>query len=343
LEGDVGRLRQVLLNLVNNAIKFTAKGEVTIEVSLISEDAITASLRFAVIDTGIGIPATAQSKLFQPFTQVDASTTRQYGGTGLGLAICKQIVELMGSKIHLESKENHGSTFWFELLFEKQSNCPSNNLGVSSLQGLRVLVVDDSITNCRILEHQLSAWEMRVDTVERSVEAVSYLNRAIEIGDPYQLAVLDMQMPDLDGESLGKQIKDSPTLHNTHLIMLTSLDQNGAAKRMIEIGFAYYLRKPVRKLRLLSCILDSVAGVSQNLIVGQKKQDLQLNLEPILPSKLKILLAEDSPVNQKVAVNQLTNLGYHVDVAGNGKEVLEMIAQIPYDIIQGNRTRFLTF
>ncbi len=343
LEGDVGRLRQVLLNLVNNAIKFTAKGEVTIEVSLISEDAITASLRFAVIDTGIGIPATAQSKLFQPFTQVDASTTRQYGGTGLGLAICKQIVELMGSKIHLESKENHGSTFWFELLFEKQSNCPSNNLGVSSLQGLRVLVVDDSITNCRILEHQLSAWEMRVDTVERSVEAVSYLNRAIEIGDPYQLAVLDMQMPDLDGESLGKQIKDSPTLHNTHLIMLTSLDQNGAAKRMIEIGFAYYLRKPVRKLRLLSCILDSVAGVSQNLIAGQKKQDLQLNLEPILPSKLKILLAEDSPVNQKVAVNQLTNLGYHVDVAGNGKEVLEMIAQIPYDIIQGNRTRFLTF
>ncbi len=333
LQGDVGRVRQVLLNLVNNAIKFTSKGEVTIEVSLISEDAITASLHFAVIDTGIGIPAAAQSKLFQPFTQVDASTTRQYGGTGLGLAICKQIVELMGGKIHLESKENHGSTFWFELLFEKQSDCPVNNLGVDSLQGIRVLVVDDSTTNCRILAHQLSAWEMRVDIVERSLDAMSYLNRAMEVGDPYQLAILDMQMPDLDGESLGKEIKDSPSLQNTHLIMLTSLDRNGAAKRMLEIGFDYYLRKPVRKLRLLSSIIDALTGIRQNLAEGKKSQDSSLNLEPIPLSKLKILLAEDSPINQKVAINQLANLGYQVDVAGNGKEALEMIAQIPYDII----------
>jgi len=333
LQGDVGRLRQVLLNLVNNAIKFTSKGEVTIEVSLISEDAITASLRFTIIDTGIGIPTASQSKLFQPFTQVDASTTRQYGGTGLGLAICKQIVELMGGKIHLESKENYGSTFWFELLFEKQSDCPANDLGVDSLQGIRVLIVDDSTTNCRILAHQLSAWEMRVNTVERSLDAMSYLNRGIEVGDPYQLAILDMQMPDLDGESLGKQIKDSPILQNTHLIMLTSLDQNGAAKRMLEIGFAYYLRKPVRKLRLLSCIIDALTGIRQNLDAGMKLQDSSLDLEPILPSKLKILLAEDSPINQKVAINQLTNLGYSADVVGNGKEALQMIAQIPYDII----------
>jgi len=328
LQGDVGRLRQVLLNLVNNAIKFTSQGEVTIEVSLISEDSISASLKFAVIDTGIGIPMAAQSKLFQPFTQVDTSTTRQYGGTGLGLAICKQIVELMGGQIHLESKENHGSTFWFELLFEKQSNCPDNNLGVDSLKGMRVLVVDDSSTNCRILEHQLSAWEMRVVTVERSVDAMSYLYQANDIGDPYQLVVLDMQMPDLDGESLGKQIKDSSILKNTHLIMLTSLDQNGAARRMLEIGFACYLRKPVRKLRLLSCILDSITGVRQNLVAGKIEQDIQSD-----QSKLKILLAEDSLVNQKVAINQLTNLGYSADVAGNGKEVLEMLARIPYDII----------
>ena len=333
LKGDIGRLRQILLNLVNNAIKFTPKGEVTIEVSLISEDAITTSLRFAVIDTGIGIPAASQSKLFNPFTQVDASTTRQYGGTGLGLAICKQIVELMGGQIYVESKENYGSTFWFELLFEKQSDYPVNNLGVDSLKGMRVLVVDDSTTNCRILAHQLSAWEMRVDTIERSLDAMSYLYRANEAGDPYQLAILDMQMPELDGESLGKQIKDSPILQNTHLIMLTSLDQNNAAKRILEIGFAYYLRKPVRKLRLLRCILDSLTGTRQNLVVAKKLKDLSLDLEPILPSKLKILLAEDSPINQKVAVNQLANLGYQVDVAGNGKEVLEMIAQIPYDII----------
>jgi len=333
LEGDVGRLRQILLNLVNNAIKFTSKGEVTIEVSLISEDTITASLRFAIIDTGIGIPAASQSKLFQPFTQVDASTTRQYGGTGLGLAICKQIVELMGGEIHLESKENYGSTFWFELLFEKQSDCPANNLDVDSLQGIRVLVVDNSTTNCRILAHQLSAWEMRVDTVEHSRKAMSYLNRAMEVGDPYQLAILDMQMPDLDGESLGKQIKDSPILQNTHLIMLTSLDRNVVARRILEIGFAYYLRKPVRKLRLLSCIIDALTGIHQNLAEAKKSQDSSLDLKPILPSKLKILLAEDSPINQKVVINQLANLGYQVDIAGNGKEALEMIAQIPYDII----------
>ena len=333
LQGDVGRLRQVLLNLVNNAIKFTATGEVTIEVSLLSEDAITAMLRFAVIDTGIGIPEAAQSKLFQPFTQVDASTTRQYGGTGLGLAICKQIVELMGGLISLESKENHGSTFWFELLFEKHSNYPINHLGVDSLQEIRVLVVDDSTTNCRILAHQLSAWEMRVDTLERSLDAMSYLDRANQMGDPYQLVVLDMQMPDLDGESLCKQIKESPILQKTHLIMLTSLDQNSAAQRMQEIGFAYYLRKPVRKLRLLRCIIDALTGIRQSVVAGKKKQDSPLDVNLIVPSKLRILLAEDSPINQKVAINQLTNLGYDGDVAGNGKEVLEMLAQIPYDII----------
>ncbi|CAN1210005.1 response regulator [Tumidithrix helvetica PCC 7403] len=332
LQGDVSRLRQVLLNLVNNAIKFTSRGEVTIEVSLLSEDAITVALRFAVIDTGIGIPAKALSKLFQPFTQVDASTTRKYGGTGLGLAICKQIVELMGGEIHVESEENYGSTFWFELLFEKQSECPTNNFGVDILRGMRVLVVDDSTTNCRILNHQLSSWEMRVDTVEHSVEAIACLNRAVEIGDPYELALLDMQMPDLDGESLGKQIKDSPTLQNTHLIMLTSLDQNGAAKRMLEIGFDYYLRKPVRKLRLLNCVIDAITGIRRNSNLNQINQNLK-KAEPIPPSKLKILLAEDSPVNQKVAINQLHNLGFHADVAANGKEVLELLAQIPYDII----------
>jgi PAS domain S-box-containing protein len=332
LQGDVGRLRQVLLNLVNNAIKFTPKGEVTIEVRLLSEDAVNATIRFAVIDTGIGIPATAQSWLFKPFTQVDASTTRNYGGTGLGLAICKQIVELMGGEIYVESEENRGSTFWFDLQFEKQSNCPANSIGIDALQGLRVLVVDDSTTNCRILDRQLSSWEMRVDTVERSIDAMSYLNRAIEIGDPYQLALLDMQMPDLDGESLGKQIKGSPTLQNTNLIMLTSLDQNDAAKRMLEIGFAYYLRKPVRKLRLLNCIIDAITGTRQYLNLNQGKQDLK-KTEPIPPSKLKILLAEDSQVNQKVATNQLNNLGYHPNVAANGKEVLELLAHIPYDII----------
>ncbi|ELS33917.1 MULTISPECIES: GAF domain-containing protein [Pseudanabaena] len=332
IQGDVGRLRQVLLNLVNNAIKFTIHGEITIEVSLIAENDSEATLRFAVIDTGIGIPKGEQSKLFQPFTQVDASTTRHYGGTGLGLAICKQIVELMGGKIYLESQENFGSTFSFELLFKKQSNCPSDNYDLPSLQGMRVLVVDDSSTNCRILKYQLSAWDMRVDITEYPMDAMSHLIHAVNIGDPYQLVILDMQMPDLDGESLGKQIKESPILKNTHLIMLSSLDRTDEVKRLLDIGFAHYLRKPVKKIRLLNSIINSIKGLPPDLAIVPSKDDNQ-SLDPIVTSKLKILVAEDSPINQKVAINQLLNLGYSADVVGNGKEVLELVEQIHYDMI----------
>jgi CheY-like chemotaxis protein/anti-sigma regulatory factor (Ser/Thr protein kinase) len=254
LQGDISRLRQILLNLTNNAIKFTNQGEVIIEVSLESELANSVHLRFAVIDTGIGIPESSQSKLFRPFIQVDASTTRKYGGTGLGLAICKQLVELMGGEIHLESEEHKGSTFWFTVPLQRQFSKvnKNNSLKIENLKGLKVLVVDDSITNCNILYHQLKAWGMEVDIILQSPEVIPSLHRAIEIGQPYQVALLDMQMPDLDGEQLGIQIKSSPILKDIHLIMLTSIDQSGAASRMLEIGFADYLCKPVRKARPLA-------------------------------------------------------------------------------------------
>ena len=225
LRGDVSRLRQVLLNLTNNSIKFTSKGEVTIEVTLQSETERDAILRFAIIDTGIGIPLAAQENLFQPFTQVDASTTRQYGGTGLGLAICKQIVELMGGTIHVESEENKGSVFWFTTPFQKQDNCFRNNADAEVLENVRVLVVDDSTTNCNILYHQLCSFGMRVDAIQHAQLTLSYLEKAIAENDPYKLAILDMQMPILDGEQLGIQIKSSPKLKDIHLVMLTSLDQ----------------------------------------------------------------------------------------------------------------------
>jgi len=328
--GDVSRLRQVLLNLTNNSIKFTAKGEVTIEVTNYAETENDVILKFAVIDTGIGIPLTGQAKLFQPFTQVDASTTRQYGGTGLGLAICKQIVELMGGAIHVESEENKGSTFWFTTPLRKQPNCVSNIIGSEALEDIRALVVDDSITNCNILFHQLSSFGMRVDTIQQSSLTLTYLEKAIADQDPYKIAILDMQMPELDGEQLGLQIKGSEKLKDTHLVMLTSLDQSGDATRMIEIGFAEYLRKPVRKMRLLNCLIEIIAGTSQKLAV-----ESSIYSEPIVPSlfSLKILLAEDSFVNQKVAINQLQSLGYQTDVAANGQEVLELYSQIDYDII----------
>lgn len=332
LRGDVSRLRQVLLNLTNNAIKFTAKGEVTIEVTLQSKAENDAVLKFAIIDTGIGIPLSAQAKLFQPFTQVDASTTRQYGGTGLGLAISKQIVELMGGEIHLESVENKGSTFWFTITLQEQLECPRSDAGVEVLTGVRILVVDDSITNCNILYHQLVSFGMRVDTIQQSNLTLSYLEKAIAENDPYQIAILDMQMPDLDGEQLGIQIKSSANLNNIHLIMLTSLDQGGDATRMIEIGFADYLRKPVRKTRLLNCLIEAISEPTQKSVTQSSIYSGYI-LPPILPLNLKILLAEDSLVNQKVAINQLQSLGYQTDIAANGKEVLDLFLQIHYDII----------
>lgn len=332
LQGDISRLRQILLNLTNNAIKFTEQGEVIIEVSLESELENSVVLRFAVIDTGIGIPESSQSKLFQPFIQVDASTTRQYGGTGLGLAICKQLVELMGGEIHLESEEGKGSTFWFTVPFQQQINksYKSHSLGIEHLQGLKVLVVDDSITNCNILYHQLKSWGMVVDVLIQSTEVIPCLLRAIEMGQPYQVALLDMQMPELDGEQLGIQIKSSKILKDMHLIMLTSLDQSGAARRMLEIGFADYLCKPVRKARLLNSLVDTIAGTPKEQTILKEN----LKTKEIRPaSKLRILLAEDSPINQKVAVNQLHSLGFKVDVVANGQEALDLLEKVPYDII----------
>jgi CheY-like chemotaxis protein/anti-sigma regulatory factor (Ser/Thr protein kinase) len=332
LRGDVSRLRQILLNLTNNAIKFTSQGEVIIEVTLQSETESDAVLKFAIIDTGIGISPVAQTKLFQPFAQVDTSTTRQYGGTGLGLAICKQIVELMGGEIHLQSEENKGSTFWFVITFHKQNNCPRNDAGAEILEGVRVLVVDDSITNCNILYHQLSSFGMRVDTVQQSNLTLFYLEKAIAATDPYQIAILDKQMPELDGEQLGRQIKSSTKLKDIHLVMLTSLDQSGDATRMIEIGFTEYLRKPVRKMRLLNCLIESISGNTQKSVFEPPIYP-SCDLPPVLPSNLKILLAEDSLVNQKVAINQLQSLGYQTDIAANGQEVLDLCSQIHYDII----------
>lgn len=330
--GDVSRLRQVLLNLTNNAIKFTSKGEVTIEVTVETETENDVILKFAVIDTGTGIPLPAQAKLFQPFTQVDASTTRQYGGTGLGLAICKQIVELMGGSIHVESEENKGSTFWFVTPLQKQLNCVRDFIGSEILKDIRALIVDDSITNCNILYHQLSSFGMRVDTIQQSSLTLPCLEKAIAENDPYKIAILDMQMPELDGAQLGIQIKNSPSLKDIHLVMLTSLDQSGDATHMIEIGFAEYLRKPVRKVRLLNCLIETISGNSQKSTIESSLYSVG-NLPPIQPFSLKILLAEDSLVNQKVALNQLQSLGYQADIAANGQEVLDLYAQIHYDII----------
>ncbi len=340
--GDVARLRQVLTNLVSNAIKFTPKGEVIVKVSLKAETTNMATIEFRVIDTGIGIAPKSQEKLFHPFSQVDASTTRKYGGTGLGLAICKQIVDLMGGEIGVDSEEGKGSQFWFAIPFTKQSPeviAESKPLREINLRDIRVLIVDDSETNCKILTYQLTAWQMRVDAVKHASEAISVLRSAIAEGDRYQLAILDMEMPDLDGEMLGAQIKADPTLSETRLIMLTSLNQQGGGNRVKELGFDFYLVKPIKQSRLLDALMEVVATKAQSQGLGYSYHDRSIlpdnTFAPSVKktSKLKILIAEDSLINQKVALHQLRSFGYDAEVAGNGKEVLDLLECIDYDII----------
>jgi PAS domain S-box-containing protein len=340
--GDVARLRQILTNLISNAIKFTSEGEVIIKISLKAETESIATIEFRIIDTGIGISPNAQKKLFQPFTQVDASTTRKYGGTGLGLAICKQIVDMIGGKIGIDSEEGKGSQFWFTIPLAKQSADTIAKMQPRrevNLQDIRVLVVDDSETNGKILTYQLTAWQMRVDAIQHSSEAISVLRAAVAEGDRYQLAILDMQMPELDGEMLGAQIKADPILNDIKLIMLTSLNQQGGLRRFKQFGFEFYLVKPIKQSRLLDILMEVVAMNAQRDNSTYSYQDNStlankaLNLPAKKMSKLKILIAEDSPINQKVALHQLRSFGYDADVAGNGKEVLELLEHIHYDII----------
>jgi PAS domain S-box-containing protein len=335
LRGDVSRLRQILTNLVSNAIKFTSEGEVIVKVSLNAETESTATIEFRVIDTGIGISPTAQQKLFQPFTQVDASTTRKYGGTGLGLAICKQIIDLMGGEIGIDSEEGKGSQFWFRIPFTKQDPATIAQLKPRqevNLKDVRVLIVDDNKTNCKILIYQLTTWQMRVDAVQKSADAIAVLHTAVEEGDPYQLAILDMQMPDLDGEMLGAQIKADPILKNLKLIMLTSLNQQGGISRFRELGFEFYLIKPVKQSRLLEVLME-VLSIGTKWEVFRPAPLRQTDDARQKTSKLKILIAEDNPINQKVVLHQLRSLGYDADVVGNGKESLNLLKRIDYDII----------
>ncbi|MFS8842105.1 GAF domain-containing protein [Synechococcus sp. W55.2] len=340
LRGDASRLRQILNNLVSNAIKFTHRGEVVIQAEVLQETATHVHLKLSVRDTGIGIPAAAQSKLFQPFSQVDASTTRKYGGTGLGLAICKQLTELMEGTISLQSQEGQGSTFSVELTLERQPYVqqlaqPSARIPVD-LQGKRLLVVDDNATNRKILRCQAAAWGMVVEEAENAYQAMDKLRQAVREGRPFPLVVLDMQMPEVDGETLGRWIKADPQLAETQLVMMTSLGLGEHSRRAAEIGFAAYLVKPVKQSRLQEALvmaLGKSSGLSTSL----------LGMSPVLPQttpredrprqSLRILLAEDNPVNQKVALRQLQSLGYKADVVANGQEVLDLLQQVRYDLI----------
>ena len=341
LIGDPGRLRQILTNLIGNSIKFTPQGEIILKVSLLSQDASEATILFEVKDTGIGIEAQKTDLLFQSFTQADSSTTRKYGGTGLGLTISKQLVEMMGGEIGVESELNVGSRFWFSLPLKKQSQGvdlqkPS---AVNSLQDIHILIVDDNYSSRSTLASLLSEQNARVGTADNAHSAIRYLKQAVYDDQPAQIAILDKFMPGIDGETLGKQIKSNPILKNTALVLLTAMGERGDAMRFSKAGFAAYLTKPVRQSQLYNTLLmvlghDSESSSQPSAIITRHHVESAKNEMPLPDKKdLKILLVEDNQVNQKVALKVLSKIGLAADIANNGREAIQILEQNPYDLV----------
>jgi len=334
LRGDPGRLRQVLTNLIGNAIKFTAKGEIVVRAGLEAEDDRGAMVRFSVSDTGIGIPADKADKLFEAFTQADSSTTRLYGGTGLGLTISKRLVEMMGGRIGVESAPDVGSTFWFTARFEKQTGYPEKAFEAPpDLRGARVLVVDDNGTNRFVLKKMLQSWKSEFDEAADGEAALEKLREGVLKGKPFSIAILDMFMPRMDGETLGKKIKADPAISKTNLVMLTSAGRRGDVSRLEAMGFSAYLIKPVKQSSLFNCLTaillekpapektDRRTIITRHTIAEERKQ------------KLRILLAEDNITNQKVALRILEKLGLKADAVNNGKEAIRQLETAPYDLV----------
>lgn len=334
LKGDPGRLRQILVNLTGNAVKFTDSGEITLRVGLKEDQRESITLQFKVIDTGIGIPQNRIADLFSPFVQGDGSTTRKYGGTGLGLAIAKQLVELMGGTIGAESREGFGTTFWFTAQFRNRLEEANSKPEVfAELEGIQVLVVDDNKNNRLLLCTLLKAWGCFPVEALDGKGALSKLYQAAEAGDPFQVALLDMALPDINGEALATRIKADPTLKPTLLIMLTSMGQRGETARLRGIGFSGYLSKPVRQSHLRACLSLALGRKEQD--PGSQPEDLitRHTIAETLKIKGRILVAEDNSVNQIVALGILEKLGFRAEAVGNGKEALESLRKIPYDAV----------
>jgi len=334
LRGDPGRLRQVVINLAGNALKFTHRGEVGIRVSLERETDSNATLRFAIRDTGVGIPAGRLGMLFSAFTQEDCSTTRKYGGSGLGLAISKQLAEMMGGTIGAESEQGKGSTFWFTATFARQ---PENRPGISGkraeIGGLHVLVVDDHETNRLPVSTLLRSWGCRPAEAADGQTALGLLLNAARGGDPFQIALIELQMPGMDGKELGRRIKANSEISGTRLVLMSSLGLRGDAMRMGQAAFSRYLTKPLRQARLLECI--SMVMSPEELVNDNMRRPVVARDTVAEPARtnVRILVAEDNPTNQKFAQAILKKLGYRADVAANGLETIEALSHIPYDLV----------
>jgi signal transduction histidine kinase/CheY-like chemotaxis protein len=322
--GDVTRLRQILVNLLGNAVKFTAAGEVTVHATLgaPAADPTLQEIHIAVTDTGIGIPPERLDRLFKSFSQVDASTTRQYGGTGLGLAISKRLSELMGGTMWVESELGRGSTFHFTVKMAARP-ATAQPAAAKLLAGIHLLIVDDNETNRRILTRQAHGWNMQPHAVASGREALDWLrgNGACDI------AILDMHMPEMDGIELAGAIRALPGGGVLPLVMLTSLGGRDAG--MAPLNLSAFLTKPVKPAQLQQVLVHIIAGIPPRRTA--RPRPAAENLAETLP--LRILLAEDNVINQKVAIKMLERLGYRADVAANGAEVLDAVRRQPYDVV----------
>ena len=332
--GDPGRLRQIVNNLAGNAIKFTHRGEVTIRVTIQSEINDEVLLRFSVSDTGIGVPADKIGTLFDKFTQADASTTRKYGGTGLGLAICRQLAALMGGEVGVQSKEGQGSEFWFTARLRKQPEGPVSGTPAPGLTGVKVLIVDNNATSREILTRQLASWGMRSAEVPDGPSAIKALHASLYENDPFMIAIIDMQMPGMDGASLALAIRADSRLAATGLVMLASLGNRYDGRRSREIGLESCLTKPVRygelKNALSRAMVDRSIDPSGPPTPHGRIDGLR---SPFQVSKARILVVEDNITNQQVALGILRKLGLRADAAANGMEALEALETLPYDLV----------
>ncbi|HUR44251.1 MAG TPA: response regulator, partial [Candidatus Saccharimonadales bacterium] len=337
VRGDPSRFRQVLANLLSNAVKFTQAGEVLVRVSKSAESEKHFTVKVAVSDTGVGIETKAISKIFEAFTQADGSTTRRFGGTGLGLTISKQLVELMHGEMGVESNPGKGSTFWFTLPLERSTAGTEEhrNFESGNLAGLRVLVVDDNPSHRDILRRQLGSWKISETQACDGPETLQVLRGAAAAGQPYNLVLLDMDMKKTDGLSLAEEIKKETELAGTRLLVMTPLGQRLDAAVMQSIGISACLAKPIRQSRLFDCMVEvmSGSGTSTVLPMDSGTDDPRSRPAPLSPVSVRILIAEDNMVNQRLALRQLKKLGYNAEAVGNGKEVLEALQRIPYDII----------
>ncbi|MGH9862431.1 MAG: response regulator, partial [Candidatus Acidiferrales bacterium] len=332
LVGDPGRLRQILLNLLGNAIKFTQRGEVVLRVEPESQNDDEIVLHFAVADTGIGIPPERQQLIFEAFAQADSSTTRRFGGTGLGLAIASRLVELMGGRIWVESTTGRGSTFHFTARLGRAHAAATKEQPVNpdTLRGLSVLVVDDNATNRRILEEMLLRWGMRPTLAEGGPAALAALQRAKESQQPFPLVLLDVNMPEMDGFMLAERIKQDPDYRAATIMMLSSSGQRGDAARCRELGVAAYLVKPVRQAELFEAI---VRVLQEAPCPGEPPPLLTRHTLGESRRRLRVLVAEDNLVNQKVVTRLLEKRGHTVQVAANGRQALAAVEQDAFDVV----------